>query len=192
MDGDGIEEQIELVDLKYNGGDGGYALRVTDTKTNEQIPLPDSYREENGFPIFGTYVESDSEKPRLLIQLGEGKQYQTVATIMMDALDLIYDRNLAEFKNVIQNKTSGEKIMADAISGCNVITFQNEETPVVFLKTYVSGFWGMRIHWDMLSQNFGFRKTIHGHLGIIFCWIAAVRQCGLIRRLERPQKGMVL
>ena len=134
LDGDGIEEQIELVDLKYNGGDGGYALRVTDTKTNEQIPLPDSYREENGFPIFGTYVESDSEKPRLLIQLGEGKQYQTVATIMMDALDLIYDRNLAEFKNVIQNKTSGEKIMADAISGCNVITFQNEETPVVFFK----------------------------------------------------------
>ncbi len=148
LDGDGIEEQIELVDLKYNGGDGGYALRVTDTKTNEQIPLPDSYREENGFPIFGTYVESDSEKPRLLIQLGEGKQYQTVATIMMDALDLIYDRNLAEFKNVIQNKTSGEKIMADAISGCNVITFQNEETPVVFLKTYVSGFLG---HADTLG-----------------------------------------
>lgn len=121
---------------------------MTDTKTNEQIPLPDSYREENGFPIFGTYVESDSEKPRLLIQLGEGKQYQTVATIMMDALDLIYDRNLAEFKNVIQNKTSGEKIMADAISGCNVITFQNEETPVVFLKTYVSGFLG---HADTLG-----------------------------------------
>lgn len=148
LDGDGIEEQIELVDLKYNGGDGGYALRVTDTKTGEQIPLPDGYTEENGFPIFGTYIESDSEKPRLLIQLGEEKQCQTVATIMMEALDLIYDRNLAELKNVIQNKTSGEKIMADAISGCNVITFRNEETPVVFLKTYISGFLG---HADTLG-----------------------------------------
>lgn len=148
LDGDGIEEQIELVDLKYNGGDGGYALRVTDTKTGEQIPLPDDYTEENGFPIFGTYIESDSEKLQLLIQLGEGKQCQTVATIMMEALDLIYDRNLAELKNVIQNKTSGERIMADAISGCNIITFRNEETPVVFLKTYVSGFLG---HADTLG-----------------------------------------
>lgn len=148
LDGDGIEEQIELVDLKYNGGDGGYALRVTDTKTGEQIPLPDGYTEENGFPIFGTYIESDNEKPQLLIQLGEGKQCQTVATIIMEALDLIYDRNLAELKNVIQNKTSGERIMADAISGCNIITFRNEETPVVFLKTYISGFLG---HADTLG-----------------------------------------
>lgn len=148
LDGDGIEEQIEFIDLKYNGGDGGYALRVTDTKTGEQIPLPDGYTEESGFPVFGTYMESDSEEAQLLIQLGEEKRCQTVAVIMKDPLWWIYDQNLAELKNAVQNRTLGEKIVADAISGCNVITFQNEATPVVFLKTYVSGLLG---HADTLG-----------------------------------------
>ena len=148
LNGDGIEEQIELVDLKYNGGDGGYVLRVTDTKTGKQILLPDGYIEERGFPIFGTYIESDDEEPRLLIQLGEEEQCQTVATIMMDALYLIYDPNLVELKKVVQNRTSEDKIYADAISGCSVVTFQNEETPVLLLKTYVSGFLG---HADTLG-----------------------------------------
>lgn len=148
LDGDGIEEQIEFIDLKYNGGDGGYALRVTDTKTGEQISLPDGYTEENGFPISGTYMESDSEEAQLLIQLGEEKKCQTVAVIMKDPLWWIYDHNLDALKNAMQNRTLGEKIVADAISGCNVITFQNEKTPVVFLKTYVSGFLG---HADTLG-----------------------------------------
>jgi len=148
LDGDGIEEQIEFIDLKYNGGDGGYALRVTDTKTGEQISLPDGYTEENGFPIFGTYMESDSEEAQLLIQFGEEKRCQTVAVIMKDPLWWIYDHNLDALKNAMQNRTLGEKIVADAISGCNVITFQNEKTPVVFLKTYVSGFLG---HADTLG-----------------------------------------
>ena len=148
LDWDGIAEQIELVDLKYNGGDGGYALRVTDTKTGEQIPLPDGYREENGFPIFCTYVKPEKKEPLLLIQIGERESCQTVATIMMDALTLLYDQNQVELKNEIQNKASGEKIAVDAISGCNIITFQNEKTPVVFLKTYVPRFLG---HADTLG-----------------------------------------
>lgn len=154
LNGDGVMEQVELINLGYNGGDGGYALRVTDAKTGRQIPLPDGYSEENGFPVFSAYMAPEGEEPQLLIQLGEEKRCQTVAVLKMDALMKIYKQNhmLAELKKVLQNKDQdqkpNERILADAVSGCNIVTYSGEETPVLLLKTYVSGFLG---HVDTLG-----------------------------------------
>lgn len=69
LNGDGIEEKLEITDLRYNGGDGGYALTVTDTKTGNKIPLPDGYTEESGFPIRTFYMQQE-EEAQLLVQLG--------------------------------------------------------------------------------------------------------------------------
>ncbi|MDE5698036.1 MAG: hypothetical protein K2I96_11605 [Lachnospiraceae bacterium] len=148
LNGDGVEEKIEFTDLRYNGGDGGYALTVTDTRTGEKIPLPDGYTEESGFPI-RTLYSMQQDKEQLSIQLGEEKKSQTVAAIMLDPLYTIYERkNLyAEFKRVIPDHSC--KISSgDALSGCNIVTYRGEESPVIILKTYVSGFLG---HVDTLG-----------------------------------------
>ncbi len=149
LNGDGIEEKVEFVNLGYNGGDGGYALTVTDTRTGKKIPLPDGYEEESGFPVFSAYIQPDGEEARLLIQLGEEENSQTVATIMQEPLYDIYDRkNLySEFKKAISND-SDDMVTADALSGCNIVTYIGEESPVIILKTYVSGFLG---HADTLG-----------------------------------------
>lgn len=149
LNGDGVEEKVEMIDLFYNGGDGGYALKITDTKTGKQIALPDGYTEESGFPIFSSYIRSEGEDPRLLIQLGEEKRCQTLATIMLDSLYYIYEQKnmYSEFKKAISNY-SDEMVAADALSGCNIVTYNNEENPVILLKTYVSGLLG---HIDTLG-----------------------------------------
>lgn len=149
LNGDGIEEKIEFTNLFYNGGDGGYALTVTDSKTGKQIPLPDGYTEESGFPVFSSYIESEGEESRLLIQLGQGDTCQVLATIMLDPLFYIYERKdlYNEFKQAISNN-SDRMAAADALSGCNLVTYDNEENPVILLKTYVSGFLG---HIDTLG-----------------------------------------
>ncbi|MDE7477006.1 MAG: hypothetical protein K2M91_03495, partial [Lachnospiraceae bacterium] len=149
LNGDGVEEKIAMVNLMYNGGDGGYALKITDTKTGELIPLPDGYTEENGFPIFSSYMTSEEEKPCLQIQLGEEKKCNTLATITQDALIRIYERNnmYKTVKDDILNH-SNKMIFADVISGCNIVTYNNEETPVILLKSYISGFAG---HVDTLG-----------------------------------------
>lgn len=149
LNGDGVEEMLEFTDLGYNGGDGGYALTVTDTKTGEKLPLPDGYTEENGFPIRTFYSMQQGEEDCLLIQLGEEKRLQTVATIMLNPLYGIYERKglYSEFKRAIPEH-AGEISWGDALSGCNIVTYDNEETPVILLKTYVSGFLG---HIDTLG-----------------------------------------
>jgi len=149
LDGDGIEEKIEMVNLLYNGGDGGYALKVTDTKTGKQIPLPDGYTEEDGFPIFSSYAALEGEDPMLLIQLGEEKRCITVAAVTQDALIRIYERNHL-YDQPIDNllNRSSEMVLADALSGCSIVAYNQEETPVIVLKTYVSGLGG---HADTLG-----------------------------------------
>jgi len=146
LNGDGIEEKLEFTDLRYNGGDGGYALTVTDTKTGKRIPLPDGYTEESGFPIRTFYMQQE-EEAQLLVQLGEEKNCQIVATIM--PLYEIYERRgmYAEFKGTLPDH-SGQVAAADALSGCNIYYYNNEENPVILLKTYVSGFLG---HADTLG-----------------------------------------
>lgn len=142
LNGDGVAEKIAFTNLGYNGGDGGYSLTVTDTKTGEKIPLPDGYTEEYGFPIRTFYSMQQGEEDRLLVQLGEGKESQTVAEIMLDPLYYLYERkNLyVEFKRALP-KQSGMISAADALSGCNII-YNIGENPVILLKTYVQGFLG--------------------------------------------------
>ena len=148
LNGDGIEEKLEITDLRYNGGDGGYALTVTDTKTGNKIPLPDGYTEESGFPIRTFYMQQE-EEAQLLVQLGEEKNCQVVATIMQGSLYEIYERRgmYTEFKRALPDH-SGQIAAADALSGCNIYYYNNEENPVILLKTYVSGFLG---HADTLG-----------------------------------------
>lgn len=149
LNGDGVKEMLNFTDLGYSGGDGGYSLTVTDTKTGEKISLPDGYTEEYGFPIRTFYSMQQGEEGRLLVQLGEGKESQTVAEIMLDPLYYLYERkNLyVEFKRVLPEQ-SGVIAAADALSGCSIVTYDNEENPVVLLKTYVQGFLG---HIDTLG-----------------------------------------
>lgn len=150
LNGDGVEEKIEMVNLGYNGGDGGYALKITDTKTGKQIPLPDGYTEENGFPIVTEYREHISgEDASIQIQLGKEKQGIALTEISIGALLRIYERRHmdSEIKKYLEEKSFGG-IRADAISGCNFITYNNEETPTIVLKTYISGLLG---HVDTLG-----------------------------------------
>lgn len=148
LDGDGTKEKIELENLAYNGGDGGYALTVTDTGTGEQIPLPDGYTEENGFPLSADYTE-----PELVIGLGEGKNAGVIAKIKGGALLRIYERKglRAEVKELmLKYNTFDSRI--DAVSGCHVITREDESTPTLVLKSYVSGAMGH-------SDTFGYIIT---------------------------------
>lgn len=148
LDGDGTKEKIELENLAYNGGDGGYALTVTDTGTGEQIPLPDGYTEENGFPLSADYTE-----PELVIGLGEGKNAGVIAKIKGGALLRIYERKglRAEVKELmLKYNTFDSRI--DAVSGCQVITREDESTPTLVLKSYVSGAMGH-------SDTFGYIIT---------------------------------
>lgn len=161
LNGDGVDERIEFTDLGYNGGDGGYALTVTDTRTGKKIPLPDGYSEESGFPIRTFYSTQQGEEDRLFVQLGEEKKCQTVATIMLDPLYNIYERkNLyTEFKRALPEQ-SGEISVADALSGCNIVTYDGEENPVILLKTYVPGFLG---HIDTLGYVITELKLLEDH-----------------------------
>ncbi len=148
LDGDGRKENIKLTDLHYNGGDGGYALSVTDAGTGEQIPLPDGYTEENGFPLSADYAE-----PELVIGLGEGKNAGVIAKIKGGALLRIYERKglRAEVKELmLKYNTFDSRI--DAVSGCQVITREDESTPTLVLKSYVSGAMGH-------SDTFGYIIT---------------------------------
>lgn len=149
LNGDGIEEKIELTDLGYNGGDGGYALKVT-AKTGELIPLPDGYTEEGGFPLGTSYINSDGEEqPALRIWLGDEKRNVTIATIMSDPLIRIYERKwqFDEMKDGYLKKDSFDA-RVDVISGCNIMNYNNDKTPTLVLKSYVSGCLG---HIDSLG-----------------------------------------
>lgn len=141
LDGDGVKEQIELEDLFYNGGDGGYALTVTDTQTGEPIPLPDGYTEENGFPISADYTESELD-----IGLGEDMSTGIITKIKDKALLRIYERKGLREELMLKYNTFDS--MIDAVSGCNVITREDEKTPTLVLKSYVSGAMG---HSDTLG-----------------------------------------
>lgn len=149
LNGDGVEEKLEFTDLRYNGGDGGYALTVTDTETGSKIPLPDGYTEENGFPIRTFFSGRQGEEAQLLVQLGEEKKCQILASITFGSVYEIYERKglFMEFKECFPNH-SGKVAEADALSGCNIYYYNNEENPVILLKTYVSGFLG---HADTLG-----------------------------------------
>lgn len=147
LNGDGVEETIDLINLRYNGGDGGYALRVTDTRTGKQIPLPDGYTEESGFPIHSFFGWNDES--RFLIQLGDEKRSTTIAAITIEALVRIYEGNgmYPEAKRT-GSFLSDDEVRGDALSGCSIVTYNKEENPVIVLKTYVSGFMG---HADTLG-----------------------------------------
>lgn len=149
LNGDGVEEKLEFTNLGYNGGDGGYALTVTDTESGKKIPLPDGYTEESGFPIRTFYDKQQGEEAQLLVQLGEEKRCQIIAAIMLDSLYGIYERKglYAEFKEALPDH-SGRIAAADALSGCNIFRHNNENNPVIVLKSYVSGFLG---HVDTLG-----------------------------------------
>lgn len=144
LDGDGVKEQIKLENLFYNGGDGGYALTVTDTQIGERIPLPDGYTEESGFPISANYTE-----PELDIGLGEDMSTGVITKIKGGALLRIYERKrLREEVKELMLKYNTFDSMIDAVSGCNVITREGEKTPTLVLKSYVSGTMG---HSDTLG-----------------------------------------
>ncbi len=149
LNGDGVEERIVFTDLGYVGGDGGYSLTVTDTRTGEKLALPDGYTEEGGVPIRTFYSVQPGEEPQLLIQLGEEKRCQIIAEIMRQPLYGFYERQglYAEFKNALPDH-SGQVATADALSGCNIVRYKGEENPIIVLKTYVSGFLG---HADTLG-----------------------------------------
>lgn len=149
LNGDGVDEQLEFTDLGYNGGDGGYALTVTDSETGNKIPLPDGYTEESGFPIHTFYSVQQGAEAQLLVRLGEQESGKTVAVILQEPLYRIYERrNLSDgLKNVLPDRTC-EIGAADALSGCSVFRYEDEENPVILLKTYVSGFLG---HIDTLG-----------------------------------------
>lgn len=141
LDGDGVKEKIEMEDLFYNGGDGGYALTVTDTQTGEPIPLPDGYTGENGFPISADYTESELD-----IGLGEDMSTGVITKIKDKALLRIYERKGLREELMLKYNTFDS--MIDAVSGCNVITREDEKTPTLVLKSYVSGAMG---HSDTLG-----------------------------------------
>ncbi len=147
LDGDGEAEKIEMTDLRYNGGDGGYALRVT-TKTGEEIPLPAGYTQESGFPLSTTYTPPvDGEDAWISIRWGKEKRDTTIAALSQQALIHIYDkkRMYLEFKQVYNPR---EPLQIDAPSGCSIVTYQGEKNPVLALKSYVSGYLG---HADTLG-----------------------------------------
>ena len=149
LNGDGVDEKLAFTNLGYNGGDGGFALTVTDTETGNKIPLPDGYTEESGFPIHTFYSVQQGEEAQLLILLGEPESGKTIAGILQEPLYRIYERrNLYDgLKNVLPDHTCGIGA-ADALSGCSVFRYEDEENPVILLKTYVSGFLG---HVDTLG-----------------------------------------
>ena len=144
LNGDGDMEKVELTDLRYNGGDGGYALTVTDGKTGKEIPLPAGYTQESGFPLQAIYVQPRRE---LAILMGEEYPKRMLVSISEGALLDIYERKgmYQEIKRSL-NSSVGD-LRVDALSGCS-ITCIGEENPVLVLKSYVSGFMG---HADTLG-----------------------------------------
>lgn len=141
LNGDGTEELIEVTDLGYNGGDGGIAVSVTDTKSGKKIPLPAEYTEERGFPVRTAFVEqNESDEYALFVLMGKQTE-NSLAIIDKDALIRIYERNgmYSGKLNELEQKIKSGGTQADAVSACNIITKDGETTPVLLLKTYVSG-----------------------------------------------------
>lgn len=156
LDGDGVEEKIELTDLHYNGGDGGYALTVTDTETGRPIPLPDGYTKESGFPVTSSYAE-----PELIIGLGKAEPDRIIAKIQSGALLRIYERK--GYRDEIKErmlKYLAFETRTDAVSGCRIITREGESTPTLVLKSYVSGDGG---HSDTLGYIITELKLTRDH-----------------------------
>lgn len=147
LDGDGTYERIEMEDLHYNGGDGGYALMVTDTGTGAHIPLPDGYVPDMGFPFRTDHLRSDRDDERISILLGEGEQCRTIVSFTQAALERIYERK-GMYLETAQGYGTDAALRIDALSGCRVIYQEEDGQPVLVLKTYVSGFLG---HVDTLG-----------------------------------------
>lgn len=131
---DGILEKINLTDLGYNGGDGGYHLQVFQEQDKEEneLPLPNSYQKETGFPF---YVKWDGE------QMEVYGDENLLATLTFDQLHDLYQEK--EMLDALENaKGKAEEMVGDVVSGFVIIEQENGSSPILVTKSYLSGLGG--------------------------------------------------
>lgn len=130
LNGDGQMEQIIASNLGHNGGDGGYRISVSRLVNGSytEIPLPDSYTEDYGFPILMNW---DGEKLKIIF--GDS-HYQEVP---IQVLASIYEEiDMPDMADDILGNPLEEP--ADAISGFTVIE-KPDGTSALVLKQYITG-----------------------------------------------------
>ena len=168
LDGDGIDEEITMTNLMYNGGDGGYVISVK--RNGTEIPMPQIYNET--FPYYVKYDTSealDGEDVVLKIYVGDN----TICALTADALYELYlqkgeidgykqymankdqKQTQNEIGSIIYTIDANEEINGDAVSGFTVQTIDGK--PVLILKTYLSGLLG---HADTLGYAITY-MTLH-------------------------------
>lgn len=137
LNGDGIEEEIAMTNLGYNGGDGGYAISVT--SSGKEIPMPDGYDSEMGFEFWCSYDSSKaSENDDVIMDIYIDDTL--LASITQNAMSRIWRNRNIDIKQI--NQQIFQKISGDAVSGFTVITLPDEKKPVLILKSYLSGVLG--------------------------------------------------
>lgn len=145
LNGDGKKETISMTDLRYNGGDGGYAVSVK--SGGKEIPMPEGYTED-GFGFYGSYQDQTGKNAdnEVILTLCT-KDGQTIATFTRGALYALYEAKgmIQGYKNVTRSG-SGTDILCDAVSGFAVEEIDGVQT--LILKSYVSGLCG---HVDCLG-----------------------------------------
>lgn len=140
LNGDGALEKITLTQLPYNGGDGGCLLKVFKAQSARELPLPDSYDKETGFPFC---VKWDGEQ----IQIFAGQE--CIAELNAGQVQEIYQNK--DMTDVLEmGKGRPEEIKGDAVSGFTVIQEDNQSNAVLMVKSYLSGLGG---HSDCLGYG---------------------------------------
>lgn len=143
LNGDRFMENIQLIDLRHNGGDGGYALGITqywEGREGEPLPLPEAYDPELGFPFTTTW-----DGAYLVIYAADSP----IASISAERLAELYrQKGLEEEWKRIKDRPAASA--ADAVSGFTVLYPEEGGNPVLIAKSYISG---LLAHADCLGYG---------------------------------------
>lgn len=130
LDGDGVMEQISAEDLRFNGGDGGCSISVSRLVNGKytEIPLPDTYTAEQGFPV---QMQWDGEELRIIFT---DSTYHLVSN---EVLASVYEAGYTpDAMGEIMGKPM--KTAADAVSDFTIIE-KEDGTKALVLKQYITG-----------------------------------------------------
>lgn len=134
LDGDGIEERIEVADLGIQGGDGGISVTVSRLIDGDYqvVPFPQNCNVEDGKAVgFPIQMQWDGEQLKIQFQ---DSFYQEISGGLLKSI-YVFAQNQDTLELAMGTP---EYLEADPFSGYTVIETQQGEF-ILVLKQYITG-----------------------------------------------------